>query len=85
VAGQRPSIVFSPDGSKFVFRARQAGASRLYIRALDRPEAVPIAGTEGGVNPFFSPDGEWLGFFTRELKKVSLAGSPPVAPAAVPP
>ena len=86
VVGQRPSIVFSPDGSKLVFRARQAGVTRLYIRSLDRPEAVPIAGTEAGMNPFFSPDGEWLGFFTaRELKKVSLSGGPPVTLTVVPP
>jgi len=86
VPGLRPSIVFSPDGSKLVFRARQTGAPRLYIRDLGRPEATPIAGTEGGTNPFFSPDGEWIGFFTnRELKKVSLAGGPPVTVAAVPP
>src|SRR6266496_3745551 len=79
VPGLRPSIVFSPDGSKLVFRARQAGGPRLYIRDLGRLEATPIAGTEGGTNPFFSPDGEWIGFFTnRELKKVSLAGGPPV-------
>ncbi len=86
VPGLRPSIVFSPDGSKLVFRARQAGGPRLYIRDLGRLEATPIAGTEGGTNPFFSPDGEWIGFFTnRELKKVSLAGGPPVTIAEVPP
>jgi serine/threonine-protein kinase len=38
-------------------------------------EPRPVAGTEGGVGPFFSPDGEWLGFFAEgELKKVSLRG-----------
>ena len=82
----RPSLAFSPDGGKLVFRATDGGVSRLYIRALDRPEAVPIAGTEGAFNPFFSPDGEWLGFFApHELKKVSLAGGLPVTIATVPP
>jgi serine/threonine-protein kinase len=46
-----------------------------------------IAGTErGAFNPFFSPDGEWLAFFTpTELKKVSLSGGSPIKIAAVPP
>ena len=40
-------------------------------------EAVPIRNTAGATYPFFSPDGEWVGFFTaNELKKVSLAGGP---------
>ena len=86
VGNVRPSLAFSPDGSKLVFRAVQGGVNRLYVRALDRSEATPIAGSEGGFNPFFSPDGEWLGFFTlRELKKVSLAGGSSSTIAIVPP
>ena len=43
--------------------------------ALDQTEATPLRGTEGGVDPFFSPDGRWLGFFAnRALKKLSLDG-----------
>jgi len=41
--------------------------------------ATPIRGTEGANYPFFSPDGEWVGFFAgNKLKKVPLAGGPPV-------
>src|SRR3990172_12571594 len=36
---------------------------QLYLRPLDSNESKPIAGTEGAVAPFFSPDGEWIGFF----------------------
>ena len=82
----RPSMTFSPDGSRLVFRAVRDGGSQLYLRRFDRLEAVPIPGTEEGFNPFFSPDGEWLAFFTdRELKKVSLAGGTPLTVVSVPP
>jgi eukaryotic-like serine/threonine-protein kinase len=60
----------------------QNGAQQLYLRALDSPEAMPMAGTEGAYcTPAFSPDGQWLSFFslgTNELKKTALRGGPPV-------
>ena len=33
------------------------------IRRLDQAAVQPLAGTEGAVDPFFSPDGEWIAFF----------------------
>ncbi|MDQ5870974.1 MAG: protein kinase [Acidobacteriota bacterium] len=85
VAG-RPAIAVSPDGSTVVFRAVEQGVPRLYRRRLDGSAAKPIAGTEGGSNPFFSPDGQWLGFFAGfELKKVPVAGGSPVGVTRVPP
>ena len=48
-------------------------------RRLDQWQARPIPGTEDALQPFFSPDGNWLGFLTlRGLKKVNLAGGEPV-------
>jgi eukaryotic-like serine/threonine-protein kinase len=83
---RRPAIAVSPDGRTVVFRAVEAGVGRLYRREIDASEAVPIAGTEGGSAPFFSPDGEWLGFFTwTDLKKVPLAGGSPITISPVPP
>lgn len=77
---------FSPDGGSLVFRAVSDGVARLYVRSIDRGDAAPIPGTEGAFNPFFSPDGEWLAFFTStELKKVSLAGGTPLTIAVVTP
>jgi hypothetical protein len=47
-----------------------------------------LRGTDGAVSPFFSPDGEWVGFFANfKMKKVSVQGGAPVtlcdAPAGV--
>jgi serine/threonine-protein kinase len=75
----RPAIAVSPDGRTVIFRAASQGVARLYRRGLNASAVEPVAGTEGGFNPFFSPDGEWLGFFTStELKKVPLAGGTPI-------
>jgi eukaryotic-like serine/threonine-protein kinase len=53
----------------------RSGNKQLYLRALDSVEATPIPGTEGAMNPFFSPDSQWLGFFADgKLKKVSVSG-----------
>ena len=80
-----PSMVFSPDGKRLVLAVR-GDKARLHVRALDRPQSEPIPGTEFGNNPFFSPDGEWLGFFSqRVLKKVALAGGAPLVVCEVPP
>jgi eukaryotic-like serine/threonine-protein kinase len=81
-AGQRlaaldePAIALSPDGTRLAYIAAQGkGLPQLYIRAMESPEAKLIPGTEGAVNPFFSPDGQWVGFFAgNKLKKVSVSG-----------
>jgi serine/threonine-protein kinase len=73
------SVALSPDGQTLVYVATRNSVRQLYRRALEQLEAVPIPGTEDAVNPFFSPDGAWLGFAAGgALKKVALAGGPPV-------
>jgi serine/threonine-protein kinase len=70
-----PAVALSPDGSHLAYVARQGGTQQLYLRAMDSLDAKPISGTEGAVNPFFSPDGQWLGFFVGgKLKKISASG-----------
>src|ERR1700674_3414872 len=70
-----PAVALSPDGTRLAYVARQGGTQQLYVRAMDSLESRLIPGTEGAVNPFFSPDGQWLGFFTGgTLKKVSVRG-----------
>jgi hypothetical protein len=49
----------------------------IYVRSLGALESVPVAGTEQGSGPFFSPDGEWLGFVAdgKLMKVPVVAGS----------
>ena len=67
-------IAVSPDGRKLVYSTSKG----LYLRSIDEVTAKPIAGTEGDARqPFFSPDGEWLGYFSpadRKLKKIAMNG-----------
>ncbi len=77
-SGGRSTVAFSPTGKHIVFAGSRAGASQLYLRAIDRAEAQPIAGAEGADMPFFSPDGQWIAFFADgKLKKVPITGGPP--------
>lgn len=77
-------IALSPDGRRLVYAAETDEGSQLYLRELDSFQSTPIAGTEGGHTPFFSPDGSSIGFFTNEsLKRVSLDGGVLTTLAAV--
>ena len=70
-------FALSPDGRHIVYSAPDAeGARRLWIRPLDAvARARPLAGTEGAEYPFWSPDGEVIGFFTpRLVKRVAASG-----------
>jgi len=72
-----PVVAISPDGRNLAFVARdEQDERRIYLRAMDRADVVPVPGSEGGQLPFFSPDGEALGFYlgNREIQRVSLAG-----------
>ena len=74
----RNVVALSSDGTRLVYSAN----GQLYVRAMDQMEATPVRGTESGArSPFFSPDGEWLGFYSLqdgELKKVAISGGAPV-------
>jgi eukaryotic-like serine/threonine-protein kinase len=80
-----------PEGAKDTSRPLAARVStartrvrQLYLRRMDQLQATPIEGTEWAESPFFSPDGQWVGFWqaapdtlqSGELKKVPLAGGP---------
>src|SRR5262245_13846611 len=70
------SLTLSPDGKFLTFAATGAdGVERLWLRPLEGAEARPIAGTEGGQYPFWSPDSRFIGFFARsKLKKIAVSG-----------
>jgi serine/threonine-protein kinase len=74
----RTAIALSSDGRTIVFSGVQAGYRRLYVRRLDQLDASPIAGTEGALNPFFSPDAQKIGFWSNNaLRWVATSGGPP--------
>ncbi|HSG00888.1 MAG TPA: protein kinase, partial [Vicinamibacterales bacterium] len=78
--GSGGELVFSPDGRLIVYVADPVGSQRsvLYRRRLDTAGAEPIAGTEGGFAPFFSPDSREIGFFTdQSVMRVPVAGGRP--------
>ena len=66
----------APDGSSIVFTDSTAAGYMLMRKLRDAAFATPLAGTDGGVSPFFSPDGKWVGYLTldNKLKKVPVAG-----------
>jgi serine/threonine protein kinase len=69
----------SPDGQRIAFAAADtSNRSRIWIRPLDSVGCLPVPGTEGGWEPFWSPNGESIGFFADgKLKLVSAAGGVP--------
>jgi serine/threonine-protein kinase len=85
-------VMISPDGERLVYIAREpTGGVALYMRELDSLEARRIPGTElptieATHNPFFSPDGNWIGFRApdRGLVRVPVGGGQPLDIAADP-
>ncbi|HEX9692595.1 MAG TPA: protein kinase [Gemmatimonadales bacterium] len=73
-SGNGASLALAPDGSSFVYAGSDG---RLYVREMGQLEnrALPAQ----GFMPFYSPDGNWVGFAERSsLKKVAPAGGPPL-------
>ena len=76
----RSLVAVSPDGSQVVYNANRS----LWLRPVDQLRAVQVPGTEDGRGPFFSADGQSIGFWASDgqLQKVALSGAPPVTLAA---
>jgi eukaryotic-like serine/threonine-protein kinase len=73
--------VLSPDGQQVAFLVAKKGTSftpsggSLYLLRLSTGESAPVAGAQGALFPFWSPDGKYLGFFSEgKLKKVPVGG-----------
>jgi serine/threonine-protein kinase len=74
---QYPPLAISPDGSQFVYGTTKG----LYLRSAEALDARLIAGTEGADDPFFSPDGQWIAYWSsndKKLKKIAVSGGAPV-------
>jgi Tol biopolymer transport system component/predicted Ser/Thr protein kinase len=70
------NVILSPDGTRFVYVS--GNPARLYTRRLDQSKANELSGTGDAIRPFFSPDGQWVGFATsnagNKLYKISVEG-----------
>ena len=74
-----PSLAIAPDGRRLAYIAIEQGTRTLYVRDIDEIAARALAGTKDADEPFFSPDGRWIGFFADgKLKKVAVAGGAPL-------
>ncbi|MFN7979942.1 MAG: protein kinase [Vicinamibacterales bacterium] len=70
-------FALSPDGRTLAYTTPQP--ERLVLRKLDRFEGTEVKGADFVFDPFFSPDGSWVGFWTHgDIRKVALAGGAPL-------
>jgi Tol biopolymer transport system component/predicted Ser/Thr protein kinase len=64
-------VIIAPDGTRIAYLSR----GHLFTRKLDQPVAAELAITQGATSPFFSPDGQWIGFTASgKLRKISVEG-----------
>jgi len=70
-----PAVAIAPDDAHVAYVAAEGGSQQLVLHSVSSMAAVPLAGTEGALSPFFSPDGEWIAFFADgQLKKIPVSG-----------
>lgn len=83
--GTATQLAVSPDGRYIAFVARATTAYQIWLRPVATLETTPIQGTDGGAFPFWSPDSRSIGFFADgKLKRVQIAGGPPIVLADAP-
>jgi Tol biopolymer transport system component len=80
------SLAISVDGRWIAFVVLRGGERYVALREISRPDIAILPGTEGALTPIFSPDSNWIAFFTEtDLRKVPLAGGTPTIISRVPP
>ena len=80
-----PIVDISRDGKQIAFISGVEGVPHLFLRRIDEFGNTQIEGTQGATNPFFSPDGQWIGFIADgQLKKVSSRGKTVIELCEVP-
>ncbi len=69
-------VAISPDGAYIAFSDSAGDDTQIFLKARNQTRATPIAGTQGGADPFFSPDGQWIGYITHggTVRKVRVSG-----------
>ena len=71
-------VAMSRDGSRLAYAATVEGTRQLYIWSMAAMTARAVPDTDGAMEPFFSFDGQWVGFVAGgKLKKVSVSGGAP--------
>jgi serine/threonine protein kinase len=71
------ALEISPDGRHLAMVLVKDGKQQIWVRALDAPEPIALAGTDGANSPFWSPDSRFIGFFAdAKLKKIGRSGGP---------
>jgi eukaryotic-like serine/threonine-protein kinase len=72
------AVMLSPEGKHLAYVAAESGVPHLYVRRLDQFASVEIPDSEGATFPFFSPNGDWIAFFSQgKLKKAPADGGNP--------
>ena len=81
-----PDFAIAPDGERIAYIGRRSDETHLVVRRLDEFEGVSLGSFGGAIHyPFFSPDGEWVGFAAGNvLKKAAVDGSVTVTVCALP-
>jgi serine/threonine-protein kinase len=80
----QPTLAMSPDDNyiAYVATAQEEDARQIYLYSIERGTSEPVSGSVGAHTPFFSPDEEWLGFFSQDkMMKIPVKGG--IAPAPV--
>ncbi len=73
------ALALSSDGRRLAYVAELDGGTQLWVRELSSLESKPLAGTGDATHPFFSPDGDWIGYFAGgALQKVAASGGAPL-------
>jgi eukaryotic-like serine/threonine-protein kinase len=76
IAAHSSQAAIAPDGSSIVYTDMVGGVSRLFLKRRNESVATVLDGTDGGVSPFFSPDGRWIGYRTLDgrIRKLPVDG-----------
>lgn len=82
--GNTRKLALSPDGQQLAYVGLVDGETHLFVQNLDTHRSSKFPGTEGAGTPFFSPNGNWIGFYAHgKLKRSPATGGNPIEIAAI--
>ena len=69
-------VAVSEDGTRIAYVGLHDGKDQVFLRTLSEFAPRALDATEGAESPFFSPDGQWLAFFSgSKLRKIAVGGA----------